>query len=359
MTPLSWMIFLRTLNTDNRFFLREAFLVLFIVLSVDSIAQDHWASLDRVCSESLRGLSVVDDNTVWASGSGGTWLRTSDAGNTWVSGFIPGAAKLDFRDIHAVDSMKAWVISAGDTCKIFRTVDGGATWDLQYLNHQNGIFFDGFAFCSERSALAYSDPIDGKFYIIRTNDGKSWKPIDPLGIPPALEGEAGFAASGTGICTWGDSMVWIATGGGPKARVFRSVDLGATWTAHDTPIVSKEGAGIFSMVFTSSLKGTIVGGSYLDSSNANANCAVTIDGGLTWNLIEGSQPRGYRSCVAASETGGVLLAIGRTGSEISRDEGRTWMEIGQEGYFACGIGKEYAWAVGRNGKIGKLKLEAY
>jgi len=282
-------------------------------------------------------------------------LRTSNGGKSWRSGSILGASKLDFRDIHAVDSMVAWVLSAGDTCKIFFTSNGGASWELQYTNFQPGIFFDGFAFWSKNHAIAYSDPIDEKLFVILTVDGRTWKAIDLSHMPNTIKDEAGFAASGTGICVYGDSMVWIATGGGERSRVMRSTDGGSNWTVHDSPLMSATGMGIFSMVFTSELKGVIVGGSYVDSSNAASNCAVTSNGGVTWTLITEQQPRGYRSCVAAQ--GKLMLTIGRTGSEISKDSGNTWVPIGEEGYFACAIGNKYAWAVGRNGKIGRLDLE--
>ncbi|MBL4658349.1 MAG: exo-alpha-sialidase, partial [Flavobacteriales bacterium] len=219
-----------------------------------------------------------------------------------------------------------------------------------------GIFFDGFAFWDEKRAIAYSDPIDKKFFVIRTLNGKTWEPIPAAGFPEALEGEAGFAASGTGIQVMGDSTAWIATGGGASARVMKSVDLGKTWNVYATPLVSKEGAGIFSMVYISQQKGIVVGGSYLDSTNSTANCAVTKDGGLTWEEIRSNQPQGYRSCVAVTPDGDHVFAVGRTGSERSDDGGLTWKVIGTDGYYACASSKKYVWAVGRSRKIAKLTL---
>ena len=350
------MTYTRILNIDKRILLREALLFLFTYLSLNCFAQTQWVSVDKVCRSSLRGLCVVDDNIIWGSGSEGTWLRSCNGGKDWRTSFIPGCSKLDFRDIHALDCDRAWVISAGDTCKIYYTSDGGLSWKLQYINYELGIFFDGFAFWDEKTALAYSDPLGGKFYVIGTKDGHTWQPIDRSGLPDALEGEAGFAASGTGICMVGEEAVWIATGGGSRARVMFSGDKGLTWTIYDSPLTSSDAAGIFSIVFTTPNNGTIVGGSYLDSTNNSANCATTTDGGVTWKLVTGQQPRGYRSCVAATNDAKLLLTVGRTGSEWSKDHGNTWIPIGKKGYFACAVGNKYAWAVGRNGKVGKLDL---
>ena len=78
MMHLNWTTCTRILNTYKRFILREALLFLFIFLGVYSIALGQWVSQNRICTSSLRGLSVVDDNIVWASGSDGTWLRTCE-----------------------------------------------------------------------------------------------------------------------------------------------------------------------------------------------------------------------------------------------------------------------------------------
>jgi photosystem II stability/assembly factor-like uncharacterized protein len=52
--------------------------------------------------------------------------------------------------------------------------------------------------------LAMSDPVDGKFRIIATDDsGATWSVVARKGMPKAVEGEFGFAASGTCLVTAG------------------------------------------------------------------------------------------------------------------------------------------------------------
>ena len=60
----------------------------------------------------------------------------------------------------------------------------------------------------------------------------------PENIPQPLEGEAGFAASGTCLAVQGKSNVWFGTGGGSIARIFRSTDGGDTWKVSETPMLS-------------------------------------------------------------------------------------------------------------------------
>src|SRR5229473_1907656 len=76
----------------------------------------------------LRAVMAVDEETAWASGTGGTWLRTIDAGRTWSSGTVPGAEQLDFRSLAAFDGRRAIVLSAGSPARMFRTANGGASW---------------------------------------------------------------------------------------------------------------------------------------------------------------------------------------------------------------------------------------
>jgi len=45
-----------------------------------------------------------------------------------------------------------------------------------------------------------------------------------------------------------------------------------------------EASGIYSLTFLDKLNGVVVGGNYLDSANIKGNCAITSDGGITWQL---------------------------------------------------------------------------
>src|SRR5262249_46794587 len=97
---------------------------------------------------SLRGVSAVSEQVAWASGTGGTFLRTTDGGTTWTAGKVPGAERLDFRDVQAVDANTAYLLSIGkgETSRVYKTTDGGANWTLQLQNKDAEGFFDEMAF---------------------------------------------------------------------------------------------------------------------------------------------------------------------------------------------------------------------
>src|SRR5690348_6342065 len=161
-----------------------------------------WTEQHADTRASMRGLSVISDDVAWASGTGGSYLWTKDGGTHWHVGTVPGAASLDFRDVHAVSLDTAYLMAAGqDTARIYRTTDRGAHWTLQYENLEKGAFLDAIAFFDARHALAVGDPIGGRFLLLRTDDaGAHWTRVSNA-LPAALPGEAAFAASGTSLVT--------------------------------------------------------------------------------------------------------------------------------------------------------------
>jgi photosystem II stability/assembly factor-like uncharacterized protein len=251
-------------------------------------------------TENLRGLSTPAPNIAWATGTHGTYLRTTDAGSTWLPAQVPGAESLDFRDVEAFSADLAYLLAAGpgDQSRIYKTTDAGKTWSLQFTNKDPKGFFDCMAFWNPSHGIALGDPINNNFELITTADGgNSWKAIPPDKLPPAIPGEGAFAASGTCIALQGKNNVWFATGG-RAARVFHSTDAGKTWTVAETPIVhGADSTGIFSIAFRDSRHGVIAGGDYQQPERDGPDLAVTQDGGRTWTPAPTS-PQWYFSAVA-------------------------------------------------------------
>jgi photosystem II stability/assembly factor-like uncharacterized protein len=319
-----------------------------------------WEEQKSGTNARLRGVSAVDTNIAWASGANGTALRTIDGGSHWQAFDIPDGSDLDFRDVHGVDGNTAYIMSAGEgeKSRIYKSVDGGKSWVLQFLNHKPKAFLDGFAFWDANHGIAMSDPVDGRFLILRTEDGGAhWIENSPGNSPEALTGEAAFAASGTSITVFGNDskLVWFATGGS-AARVFRSVDGGGTWSVSNTPIISgPSSSGIFSIYAFNPLTVLVVGGDYQKEKEPNANFAMSTDGGQTWEL--GPQLPGYRSAVNAvsGQDASVMVAAGPTGVDYRHWSGGPWIRTNLTGYDAVSFipGSFNGWLVGQGGRIAK------
>jgi photosystem II stability/assembly factor-like uncharacterized protein len=331
------------------------------LLAIPGFAIAQWQPQSSGTTASLRGLSAISDRVAWASGTRGTVVRTIDGGATWQVLTVPRADSLDFRDIEAFDHRRAFVMSIGNgsASRIYKTVDGGATWALQFTNADTAAFYDCIGFWNAERGLAVSDPVRGRFRVLGTSDGgASWLEVRSDRIPPAAAGEAAFAASGTCLVVGRPDNVWIASGGGSEARVYRSGTGGINWQVASTPIRSgAPSRGIFGIAFADGQRGVAVGGDYQDPTDTTANVALTGDGGATWRLAIG-HPMGYRSGVAyVPETGGrVLVAVGTSGSDYSTDGGDTWIPIDTVGFNSVAFTRASpatGWAVGPGGRIAK------
>ncbi|MCA6090852.1 oxidoreductase [Streptomyces sp. SCA3-4] len=307
----------------------------------------------------FRGLAAVSRTTAWVAGTKGTVLLTRDGGRDWRNVSPPGAAGLEFRDVAAFDARHAVVlaIGEGEASRILRTDDGGTTWTEAFRNTDPRAFYDCVTFFDRRHGIAVGDPVDGRFRVLATRDGgRSWRPTSPDGMPAALPGEAAFAASGQCAVSAGPRDAWIATGGGPVARVLHSADRGRTWTAAEAPLPAGDAArGVFGLAFRDRGHGLAVGGDYRAGASSPRAAARTADGGATWNAA-GRPPAAYRSGVAwLPHSRTTALAVGPTGSEITTDGGLGWRAFDTGSYDTVDCAPDRGcWAAGEKGRVARL-----
>ena len=322
-----------------------------MLLLLASSAAAQWRMQESHIQESLRGVSVVNEQTVWASGTHGTYVVTRDGGKTWKAAQVPGAEALDFRDVEAFgDTVYLLAAGPGAQSRIYKTSDGGAHWQLQFTNHEPKGFFDCMAFWDAQHGIAVGDPVDGKFEIVTTeNGGATWEPGDPKKMPAAVPGEGAFAASGTCIAVQGKKNAWFVTGGS-AARVFRSSDGGRRWEAANTPLPHRAPSeGIFAVAFREATHGVIAGGDYKEPQAHGDSLAASEDGGRTWSALPLRQ-QGYFSGVAWVNGGAVF--VGSAASGYSADL-KSWTWTSGEGFHAVAAEPHagVVWAVGANGRI--------
>lgn len=333
---------------------------------------------DTGTDASLRGLVAIDDQVAWACGSKGTIVRTIDGGTTWtklaVTGFVgkgaagDGSANIEFRSIHAWDAQRVLVATAGQPARIMKSIDGGANWLCVYEHSSPEAFLDGLRLWDEQTGLAFSDPVDGKMLILKTdNEGKTWIPFESQDLPPIEKGEAGFAASNSSLAVFPPWHAWIGMGGtqGGESRMYQTHDGGKSWAVHAVPpIVRNESSGIFSVAFQDSRHGVAVGGNYRLDSDVSSNIAITDDGGLSWRYPSASRPRGFRSSIvfAKAPVGrswwghpAIWITCGPSGCDWSPDR-LVWHELSDIGFHALALSSQGSvWASGSQGRVARIQ----
>lgn len=300
---------------------------------------------------SMRGLSVVSDKIVWASGSNGTVGKSLDGGTTWQWMRVKGFDSTDFRDIEAFSETSAIIMGIAEPAYILKTVDGGDTWKVVYENKTKGMFLDAMEFWNEHSGIVIGDPINGRFFIARTFDGgNTWQDLPMDKRPIADSGEACFASSGTNIRKLSNSEACFISGG-LRSRLFIRNQVLALPMIQGT-----ESTGTNSIAIKDKKTMLIVGGDFATKDSAVNNCYISFNGGKTWTAPS-SPLHGYRSCVEYLG-GKKWISCGLNGVDYSTDNGNTWQWIGKEGYHVCRKAKngKAVFFAGGGGRIGKLVL---
>ena len=332
---------------------------------------------------SLRGLSVVSDQVVWASGSEGTILRTIDGGVTWRVGKVVAPMRLDVRDVHAFNADTA--IAVATAGRLFRTTDGGATWQTVYAASDTSVFLDAVSFWDATHGIVLGDPMPERFLmpgdpaarvlgdpvaavlgeanansflILLTDDGgATWRSLPWRDAPRAEPNEAAFAASGSALTVVGERHAWFGTGGVAGSRVFRSSDRGHSWSVARTPIITgSPSTGIFSVFFEDSLNGIVAGGDYTKPRARNANIAITADGGRSFAL-ESVRPSQYVSAIAMRwRPLTFMFAAGTGGVAYRSPETHHWSTLDAGAWNALGAGESVLWVVGPAGRVARISM---
>jgi hypothetical protein len=309
---------------------------------------------------SFRGLSVVDDNTIWVSGSRGTFARSTDGGKTFTYTQLKGYEKSDFRDIEAFDDKRAVMMSSGTPAYILKTIDGGTNWKEVYKNTDSAYFLDAMDFWDEQRGIIVGDPINGHFVLLETNNGgENWQELDTTKTPRAIAGEAVFAASGTSLRCTNDSIVAFATGGS-HARFFLSRNSANTWTIiHTNAIHGKPSQGIFSVAINRSEDGVIriagIGGDYMHDK-------VKFKSTVSWNTQTSKatktwhNPVAYKSSMEDLKFIHYIIVCGESGVEMNDYKKPYYFKISSEPFHVVRKAKKgkTVFLAGPKGKIGKL-----
>ena len=329
---------------------------LFILISLASSGQWHKIPLNTTAS--FRAIKSFQ-NEIWISGTNGTYIHSKDEGNTWKVKQVPGAENLDFRDLVILNNKEIILMSAGpsekEAAKLYKTKDGGQSWELILHIKEPTYFFDAITWDhKKRIGFLLSDPIDQKFVLFKIlNQGTKIEPINLINFPPLLAREAAFAASGSSIL-WINNKLHIISGGGNKARIFQSMDTDLTsFKIRHNEIQADTSSGFFTLAAKNKTHFWVAGGNYLTPNTSEIPILESTNAGESWTPIETQLPKNYyiEKIIWSSP---YWITTGPSGSYAFHSKLKKWANLGESHFHNIIESQRKFIGVGAKGQIGYL-----
>ncbi|GBC92431.1 Ycf48-like protein [bacterium HR15] len=169
--------------------------------------------------EGLLAIDVVDDQFAVAAGIGGIVFKTEDGGATWQPiGYPTLPGSFDINDVRFTSRQTGWVVGVdndlGHYRNIYRTTDGGQTWQL-VVPVQAAVSYHAVDFVGNSGWI-----VGPRSYLLRTTDGgQTWQQVNlPYGNVTNLQFvDVGFATEQVG---------WMI---GTLGYVLRTTNGGQSW----------------------------------------------------------------------------------------------------------------------------------
>lgn len=255
--------------------MRKALLTL-MFLSLTTLSYSQWTFVGRPSGANVNSISVVNGFVVWIACDSAKIFKSTDGGQTWQLRNA-GIPNVNLLGISAVDTSNCWVGTF--TGSIYRTSNGGSSWTLQHTF--NGGFTDGIKMFNLNYGIYYGDPLgSGQPFQFRytTNGGTNWL-LSPN--VPVSQNDYGVQNAWDWLDT---SRIWIgaanATTGATSSRIFRTTTgFGSgSWSSVTLP-----GSGTSDGLYWQAIAFNNANNGIAGSNGGNLR--RTTDGGATWQLL--------------------------------------------------------------------------
>jgi|SRR5579863_257480 len=278
---------------------------------------------------SLRGLSVVNDQVLWVSGSEGTVGLSTNGGIAWKWMRIPHFEKSDFRDIEAFSDREAIIMGITEPAVILLTTDAGNSWAIEFEDTSKSAFLDAMDFSGNHAAVV-GDPVADRIFFAESSDrGKRWNINTSSGYMPTAAGESFFAASGSNIQHLADGS-WVLVSGGIQSCIYFGKSRIPLLLIHGTETT---GANSIAINPVNSNQAFIVGGDFKHDTAQYGN-SLLIQMNPFNQKVPLTPPHGYRSCVEYINEN-QMICCGTSGVDISNDGGLHWNLISDKSFHVC------------------------
>jgi photosystem II stability/assembly factor-like uncharacterized protein len=332
-------------------------------LFAQSIKQGSIKILTDKKGVSLRGLSIPSKNTIWASGSKGTIVKSIDGGIHFEWLTVKGYDQNDFRGIHAWNDQEAIIMSIASPAYILKTKDGGINWYKVYENADSLLFLDAIYFKDEQNGVVIGDPIQNQFFKMTSHDkGEHWERIPNSYLKSSFKsGEAFFASSNSNIVYDYKSEYFIT--GGKNSRLW--ID----GLAIDIPIIhGLNSTGANSIAISPNKNLIAISGGDFSKPNEmnnnfirlkrykypNSNFKHLSENVYFWKMDKKCNfLNGYKSSVTFLSNE-LVISCGTSGVDLSKNGGKSWQLISNESFHVVQKqpGTKNAFLAGKEGRIG-------
>lgn len=269
----------------------------------------------------------ADENRGWqtlvSESSAVEIYQTLDGGKTWkylkeisesfgsksdarVFGYAPTILKVRF--IRDSIVLSVGLKKVGDTLQytIWKSVNGGKTWETKYLSNESVIrktLEASFVKLNDNRFVVSSNGL----ILLSADNGENWQETANIGISKTSASDFfndfDFA---------GENNIWAITG--VSGKIFQSSDGGSNWTQRTLGIKDNDLYRFTSVRFADSQRGWVAGAKH-DNEKVAGVILITTDGGKTWTVEHPAQA----SVIAAmSKASGYIFAVRNNGLILRR-----------------------------------------
>lgn len=303
------------------------FLIIFLIFNNPLIAQ--WEIIQTPSNTLISNINNINSNEMWViQQTGYPIFRTFDGGLTWDEINFPYPNTWFYPSLSVINSSTAWLTNYhsdnNDYTGVFKTTDGGVSWTKQItapFSEENS-WPDIVHFWDLNTGVVIGDAVSGtnRLEIYTTSDGgNTWNRVPNENIPESDDGEYGPVPDSYTVV---ENTIWFTTYSG---NLYKSSNNGTSWTKHQ--VYENLSSHPPVIAFKTLNDGIII-------DNGQTNAFVTSDGGNTWDPINysdilpgGSSIKYYIDNFLYLSTNSLIPGINeRNGLMISNDNGQTWQK---------------------------------